>query len=125
MNAETSTHTLITASRVDGTPVVNPEGERIGHITDLSIDKVSGQVIYALLSFGGVLGIGERIHPLPWKVLDYDTEKDGYVLPLTKAQLEAAPSYGKNELEAFGGGDRSYRDSIFEYYATYGATPYW
>ena len=118
-------HTLITAHRVTDTPVFNLEGKRIGRIEDLSIDKTSGQVRYALLSFGGFLGIGERYHPLPWSVLDYDTEKNGYVLPLNKAQLENAPSYEKSELEAFGDGDQSYRDSLYAYYGAYGASPYW
>ncbi|MDP3176090.1 MAG: PRC-barrel domain-containing protein [Phenylobacterium sp.] len=118
-------HSLITSSRVTDTPVFNREGDRIGRIEDLSIDKLSGQVRYALLSFGGFLGIGERYHPLPWAVLDYDTTQDGYVLPLTKDELEKAPSYGKDELEGFGGGDQSYRDLLYAYYQPYGAVPYW
>ena len=125
MAGETSKHPLITAKRVTGTPVVNTSGEKIGHIEDLSINKTSGQVVYALLSFGGFLGIGEKFHPLPWSVLDYDPAKDGYVLPLTKEELDKAPSYTKAELEAFGGGDDSFRESLFAYYATYGAAPYW
>jgi hypothetical protein len=125
MDLVTSTHALITAGRVNGTPVFNRLGEKIGQVDDLSIHKVSGRVIYALVSFGGFLGIGERIHPLPWSVLDYDTEKDGYVVSLDKAELKAAPNYGKDELERFGGGDQSYRDALFAYYGAYGASPYW
>jgi len=123
--SSSSPKSLITAERVNGTPVFNLAGERIGHIEDLSIDKVSGQVVHALLSFGGFLGIGERFHPLPWSVLNYDVAKDGYVVPLDRAQLEAAPSYSKDELDAFGGEDRSYRDDLFAYYGPYGAAPYW
>ncbi|RYG75524.1 MAG: PRC-barrel domain containing protein, partial [Alphaproteobacteria bacterium] len=107
---------LITAGRVKGTPVVNMAGERIGHVEDLSIDKVSGQVVYALLSFGGFLGIGERFHPLPWSILDYEVEEGGYRVQLDKAQLEAAPTYSKSELEAFGGEDRVYRERLYGYY---------
>jgi hypothetical protein len=125
MTSKPSNHRLITTDRVTGTPVFNRGGERIGHIDNLSINKTSGQVIYALLSFGGFLGIGERFHPLPWKVLDYDPTKEGYVVPLEKAQLEAAPTYTKDELEAFGAGDQSYRDRLFDFYGAYGAAPYW
>ena len=121
MATEPSTHSLITAERVNGTPVFNRAGDRIGHVEDLSINKVSGQVVHALLSFGGFLGIGERFHPLPWGVLTYDVDKDGYMVPLDKAQLEAAPSYSKDELDAFGGKDHSYRDTLFAYYGQYGA----
>jgi hypothetical protein len=122
---ETSSNSLITARRVNGTPVFDLAGARIGQVEDLSIGKVSGQVVYALLSFGGFLGLGERFHPLPWAVLKYDVAKDGYVVPLDKERLKAAPSYSKAELEAFGGEDRIYRDALFEYYSSYGAIRYW
>jgi sporulation protein YlmC with PRC-barrel domain len=125
MNAQLSSNALVTTDRVNGTPVFDLSGERIGHIDNLSINKTSGQVVYALLSFGGFLGIGERFHPLPWKVLDYDPVREGYVVPLDRAQLKAAPSYTKDDLEAFGGEDQTYRDRIFAYYGPYGAAPYW
>ena len=123
--ASTSPHSLIAAKRVTGTPVFDTGGARIGHIEDLSIDKASGQVVYALLSFGGFLGLDERFHPLPWQVLKYDTGKDGYIVPLDKAQLQAAPSYTGEDLDAFGGEDRSYREALFAYYSPYGIAPYW
>ena len=104
-----SSHALITASRVNGTPVFNRAGQRIGHIEDLSIDKVSGQVRYALLAFGGFLGIGDRFHPLPWSVLEYHTEKGGYIVPLGRPELETSPHFSKDELESFGAGDQAAR----------------
>ena len=103
--AKAEAHALITASRVHGTPVFNRAGERIGHIEDLSIDKVSGQVRYALLAFGGFLGIGDRFHPLDWSLLEYDTRRNGYVVPLEKPELERTPHYAKDELEPFGAGE--------------------
>jgi hypothetical protein len=96
------THALITASRVNGTPVFNRAGERIGHIEDLSIDKISGQVRFALLAFGGFLGAGNRFHPLPWSMLEYDVARNGYVVPLDKPELEQTPNYSKDELDSFG-----------------------
>ncbi len=109
MTDAAASHALITASRVKGTPVFNRAGERIGHIEDLSIDKASGQVRYALLAFGGFLGIGDRFHPLPWSVLEYHTEKNGYVVPLDKPELETSPHFAKDELETFGAGDPTAR----------------
>lgn len=118
-----SPHDLIMSSRVTGAAVFNPGGDRIGHVHDLSVHKVSGQVIYAIMSFGGFLGIGERYHPVPWSMLDYDVERGGYVVPLDKAAIEAAPSLDRAELEALGAGD-AWRTRLFDYYGPYGAVPY-
>ncbi|MDP3747463.1 MAG: PRC-barrel domain-containing protein [Phenylobacterium sp.] len=123
MATETSPHHLIMTSRVTGTPVFNPAGDRMGHVEDLSAHKVSGQLIYAILSIGGFLGIGDRLHPLPWSMLDYDTDKGGFVVPLDKSQIEAAPSLSREELEGLGAGD-SWRTRLFDYYGPYGAVPY-
>ena len=117
---EMSGHPLITASRVNGTPVFNTDGERIGHIDDLSIDKISGQVVASLLSFGGFLGIGERYHPLPWDVLTYDPDRGGYVISLSRAELEAARHFSRDELEAFGAGEH---ENFLANYAPNGSIP--
>jgi hypothetical protein len=61
------------------------------------IDKYSGQVAYAVMSFGGFLGIGERYHALPWRMLTYDTGLGGYVVDVTREQLERAPTYARDE----------------------------
>jgi hypothetical protein len=115
---------LIFASKVRHTPVFSEAGERIGDVEDLAVEKVSGKVAYAILSFGGFLGIGEKYHPVPWSVLRYDTTRGGYVTSLDKAQLEAAPSYVLAELADLGDAER-YRDAIYGYYGAFGATPYW
>jgi hypothetical protein len=115
----TSPHDLIMSDRVTDTPVFNRAGERIGHIDNLSIDKVSGHVVYALLSFGGFLGIGDKLHPLPWARLEYDVEKAGYVVPMSKEELEAAPALDREDLEDLGAG-ASWRDSIGAYYGSLG-----
>jgi hypothetical protein len=114
-------HKLILASRVEHTPVYNEAGERIGHIGDLSIDRKSGQVVYAIMSFGGFLGIGRRFHPLPWPILHFDPERGGYVVPLDKAALEGAPHYEADELWALGGPSQDdYSRHILDYYGRYG-----
>jgi sporulation protein YlmC with PRC-barrel domain len=93
---------LILASRVNGTPVFDAAGERIGHVADLAVDKASGQVAYAILSFGGLLGMGEKHHPIPWSVLTYDVGKGGYGVALNKDQLTQAPSYHMEDLADIG-----------------------
>lgn len=115
-----ATHALIGADRVDGTAVYNAAGERLGDIHDVMIDKVSGRVAYAIMSFGGFLGIGEKYHPLPWNVLKYSTEQGGYVVNLSKDQLEGGPSYDEGDDPAWG--DRDYEKKLHDYY---GLPPYW
>ena len=107
------TERLIASDKVEGTPVYNLQGESIGSIYNLMIDKRSGQVCYAVMSFGGFLGIGERYHPLPWKMLRYEPRQGGYVVDLTREQLEAAPSYGRDEAPW---GDPEYGRSVYGYY---------
>lgn len=65
------------------------------------IDKRSGQVVYAVLEFGGFLGMGTDRYPMPWNMLKYDTAMDGYVVPLEKARLEGAPRYPENDMPAY------------------------
>ena len=91
------TNRLITSDKVEGTAVYNRHGERMGSIDTVMIDKYSGQVAYAVMSFGGFLGIGERYHPLPWRMLTYDTGLGGYVVDVTREQLERAPTYARDE----------------------------
>jgi sporulation protein YlmC with PRC-barrel domain len=87
------TSRLISADKVEGTAVYNPAGEKIGKIENIMIDKQSGKVAYAVMSFGGFLGIGDKHYPLPWSMLKYDTRLGGYVVNLDKKVLEGAPSY--------------------------------
>lgn len=118
-------HSLILGSRVNGTPVFDRDGERIGHVDDLSIERKSGRIAYAIMSFGGFLGIGEKFHPIPWSLLDYDPAQDGYVVSLDRSVLEGAPYYGREDLVDLGGASvRQYDQRIFEYYGPYGPLPY-
>lgn len=114
-------HKLILASRVEGTPVYNDAGDRIGHIEDLSIDRQAGTVVFAIMSFGGFLGIGKRFHPLPWALLDYVPEQGGYVVALDDQALREAPHYDEEELMQLGGArhEASWQ-RLSEYYGNYG-----
>lgn len=91
------TDRLIASDKVEGTPVYNKAGEHLGSVYNFMVDKTTGKVAYAVMSFGGFLGIGERYHPLPWKKLDYDARMGGYVVDISREQLEGAPSYGRDE----------------------------
>jgi len=114
------TGALISANKVEGTTVVNPAGEKLGSIEEIMIDKRSGKVAYAVMSFGGFLGIGDRHHPLPWGVLKYDTNLNGYVVNLDKRVLEQAPMYGSDERIDLA--DEAYGKKIHDYYKV---PPYW
>ena len=112
VNAD-ETDRLIASDKVEGTAVYNRAGERLGSVYNVMIDKFSGQVAYAVMSFGGFLGIGERYHPLPWRALTYDTGLGGYVVDLARDRLEGAPSHGRDEAPW---GDPAYGRRVSDYY---------
>jgi sporulation protein YlmC with PRC-barrel domain len=84
---------LIAAHKVQGATVYSTALEKLGSVEDLMIDKASGRIAYAVLSFGGFLGIGDRFYPLPWEKLAYNKELGGYVVDVDRGTLEGAPSY--------------------------------
>ena len=88
------TGNLIGSDKVEGTAVYGADDTKIGWIERLMIDKVSGRVSYAVLGFGGFLGLGNQHYPLPWQALKYDTRLGGYVTGITEQQLRGAPKYG-------------------------------
>ena len=101
MNNTISDTDVISSDRVEGTAVYNNAGDNLGSIDDLMIDKRSGQVRYAVLEFGGFLGIGTDRYPLPWDLLKYDVSKEGYVVPLDKEKLDGAPRYPHDEMPPY------------------------
>jgi hypothetical protein len=84
---------LIGSDKVEGTAVFGPDDNKIGSIERVMIDKVSGKVSYAVLGFGGFLGLGNDHYPLPWQSLKYDTRLGGYRAGITEDQLRGAPKY--------------------------------
>jgi sporulation protein YlmC with PRC-barrel domain len=116
-----SGHTsAIRAKKVLGTAVEDTTGTKIGEIEDIVLDKETNNILFAVVGFGGFLGVGEKYHPLPWSMLDYDPEDDSYVVNVTKEQLKAAPA---DSIEALTSNDGlAFRDSAYSYYK---APKYW
>ena len=106
-------NSVISSERVEGTSVYNPDGKKLGTIDDLMIDKISGQVRYAVMEFGGFMGIGTDRYPIPWRLLTYDTQLEGYVVPLSTPQLESAPRYASDKVPAY---DEAYKATLKQYY---------
>lgn len=113
-------HSLIASDRVEGTPVRRSDGKKIGTIERLMIDKLSGNVAYAILSFGGILGMGQKHLPVPWSRMQYSLLLEAYEINLTDEELAKAPAYAADK--EFDWGDRT-REA--ELHAYYGARTYW
>ena len=112
--------TAIRATRVIGTEVKDTAGHSIGKVEDLILDKTDNAIMFAVIGFGGLFGVGEKYHPVPWSSLDYDPAEGAFVVPFTKEQLEAAPADTIKELTRE---DGTYmRDRAYDYY---GAQRYW
>jgi hypothetical protein len=111
---------LIASDKVEGTEVYRPNGDHIGEIERVMIEKRSGKVAYAVMSFGGFLGMGEDYYPLPWSVLTYNERLGGYEVNISDEQLKGAPKFRRGEDWDWSDRERSRR--IYDYY---GATPYW
>jgi sporulation protein YlmC with PRC-barrel domain len=112
-----SGHTsAIRAKKVIGTDVNDTSGKKIGKIEDVVLDKQSNNIMFAVVGFGGFLGMAEKYHPLPWESLDYDESDGAYVVTFTKEQLEGAPAGSIDELTGDNG--LRFRDRSFDYYKT-------
>jgi sporulation protein YlmC with PRC-barrel domain len=96
MKTPPGAHRLIAAGTVAGNHVRNLAGEELGRIEDLMIDLNTGRIIYAVLSFGGFLGIGDRRYPVPWSALRIHAERNELILDLSRSDLEKAPAFEKD-----------------------------
>ena len=105
---------LIESDRVEGTYLYDPQGNEIGSIKRLTIDKLSGRVVYAVMTFGGFLGIGAEEHSVPWGKLTYDTSLGGYRTDITKNELQGAPAFSRDP--AYDWSDRSREQELHDHY---------
>lgn len=105
---------LMGADTLNGNDVYNAENEDLGDIKEIMLDVASGKVAYAVLSFGGVLGLGEKLFAVPWKALKLDTENKRFILNVSKDRLNNAPGFDKDDWPDMT--DRSWADGIQNFY---------
>jgi len=111
---------VVSAGTVTGNDVRNPQGKDLGKIEEIMLDSAQGRVAYAVLSFGGFLGMGDKLFAIPWESLTLDTDEKCFILDVDKEVLEAAPGFDKDNWPNFA--DSSWGRGIHDHY---GATPYW
>jgi PRC-barrel domain protein len=114
VDSRRETVSLIGSDKVESTPVYGADDQKIGTVQRVMIDKISGKVAYAVISFGGFLGMGEDYYPMPWASLKYDTNLGGYRVGVTEDQLKGAPKYNRNT--DWDWSDRSRDKSVYDYY---------
>jgi hypothetical protein len=107
---------LIGSDKVEGTAVYGADRAKIGTVQRVMIDKMSGKVAYAVVSFGGFLGMGEDYFPMPWATLKYDPSLEGYLAGVTEDQLRGAPKYRQNS--DWDWSDRTRDRPVYDYYKT-------
>ena len=114
------TATLIGSDKVEGTNVYRSSGDKIGSIERIMLDKQSGKVAYAVMSFGGFLGLGHEHYPVPWSLLTYNTKLGGYEVNISDQQLTGAPKYANDN--DWDWEDRKRAQQVYDYYRV---PPYW
>ena len=113
---------VLSASRIMGHKVINTAGEQLGSITELMIDLEGGLIAYAVLSFGGILGMGDKLFAIPWEALTIDEENRTLILDVDKAVLENAPGFDKDNWPDNAKYEAGWLLGVYEYY---GYSPYW
>jgi hypothetical protein len=108
------TVSLIGSDKVEGTAVYGADMRKIGTVQRVMIDKISGKIAYAVVSFGGFLGMGEEYSPMPWSKLDYETQLGGYLVDITEDQLRGAPKF--NRSTDWDWSNRTNDQRVYKYY---------
>lgn len=106
---------LVSSKALPGTAVLSRDGDRLGTVAAFLIDPFNGHAEYVLIATGGVLGLGTSYHPLPWHLLRFDPNRDGYVVSIDKGVLDGGPSYKSGSEPTF---DRAYTDRVLSYFGS-------
>lgn len=87
---------IVSTEDILGVDVKNPQGDNLGKIEALMLDKIEGQVAYVVLSFGGFLGMGDKLFALPWSMFSYNTKEDCFIISVDKEKLKKSPGFDKD-----------------------------
>jgi sporulation protein YlmC with PRC-barrel domain len=110
----------VKASSMIGTDVVNSKGENLGDVKEVVIDPGTGRVAYAVVSFGGFLGMGEKLFAIPFSAFKYNVEKNEYVLDISKERLKTAPGFDADHWPSMS--EEKWNRDVYKYYER---SPYW
>jgi len=119
-NLQVFSNSPVKASSIIGTDVVNPKGENLGDIKEVVIDPRTGKVAYAVVSFGGFLGMGEKLFAIPFTSFEYNVEENKYVLDVSKERLKSAPGFDSDNWPSMA--EETWNRNIYKYYER---SPYW
>jgi len=111
---------VLSASTLSGNKVRNLAGENLGKIEEFMIDIVTGRIVYAVLSFGGILGLGDKLFAIPWQAMELDTESHSFILDVDRERLENAHGFDKKDWPDMA--DPRWGEQIYSYWDV---TPYW
>ncbi|MDF3887286.1 PRC-barrel domain-containing protein [Cupriavidus basilensis] len=111
---------IMAADTLEGNPVLGPGGDKLGKVDHIMLDVPGGRIAYAVLSFGGFLGVGGKLFAVPWSALTLDIQRKSFMLGIDKESLEAAPGFDQDHWPSMA--DQQWATSIHEYYGT---PPYW
>jgi sporulation protein YlmC with PRC-barrel domain len=120
MDRDRDRRRVLSADSLQGTQVRNPQGDDLGKIEAIMLDQPNGKVAYAVLSFGGFMGMGDKLFAIPWKAISLDREHENAILDVQPEVLENAPGFDKDHWPDFA--DPTWGESI---HAHYNSTPYW
>lgn len=111
---------LLTASTLEGDKVVNRQNDTLGKIDEIMLDVQQGRIAYAVLSSGGLMGLGDKLFAIPWSALTLDADRKCFVLDVDKERLEQAPGFNKDHWPD--APDNTWLSSVYQHF---GAQPYW
>ena len=113
---------ILPATKMIGSRIVNPAGEQLGSLKELVIDLEDGRIAYAVLAFGGFIGLGDKLFAIPWEALMFNTNDQTFVLNVEKEVLQEAPGFDKERWPDNAQYEAGWLSDIYEYY---GYSPYW